>query len=118
MKKYQTHSKLLILAMLVLLSLSNSVGAHEQIRQSFIDESVVDFPKQADATRFSYDPSQEGKSLCIFKKNFEITTFFSKREDRLNSPDLINKFYSSNELSVKRDIQMGETEGALFEVRF
>ncbi len=108
----------LVLAMLVLLGASNPVWANEQDRQAFQQESIVDFPKQAVATRFSYSPSQERKSICGIKKKFEITTFLSKPEGRLKSRQLINKFYSSNEYSVKRDIQMGEIEGALFEIRF
>ena len=109
---------LLALAMLVLLGVSNPVGAHEQDWQAFQEESFIGFPKQADATRLSYSPSQEGKPICEITKKFKITTFLSKPEGHLKSQELINKFYSSNELSVKRDIQMGAIDGALFEVRF
>ncbi len=132
MKKNQIHSSsylkkatqlwsattLLALAMLVVLGVSNPVWANEQDWQAFQEESIIGFPKPAAAPRFSYSPSQEGKPICEITKKFEITTFLSEPEGRLKSQGLINKFYSSNELSVKRDIQMGAIEGALFEVRF
>ncbi len=106
------------LPMLVLLGVSNPVWANEQDWPAFQEESFIGFPKQADATRFSYSPSREGKPICEITKKFEITTFLSEPEGRPKSQEFINKFYSSNELSVKRDIQMGAIDGALFEVRF
>lgn len=109
---------LLALAMFAQLALSNPVGAHEQNWQAFQEESFIGFQKQADATRFSYSPSREGKPMCEITKKFKITTFLSKPEGHLKSQELINKFFSSNELSVMRNIQKGAMDGALFEVRF
>ena len=140
MNKNQTHSKnfrgnrFLLLAskiffaltLFILFSLTNSVWAYEQDRKTFGEESLMDFPKQAAAAPFSTNPLQRKGYIFGIKTNFEIHTIWSTPKNKLNSDQLINKYFGENEFSYEfrnefpLDLEnpVGAKPAKLLEIRF
>ena len=140
MNKNQTHLKnfrgnrVLLLAskiffaltLFILLGLSNSVWAYEQDRRALKEESLMDFPKQAAAAPFSTNQLQWKGYIFGIKMNFEVNTIWSKPKNKLNSDQLINKYFGENELTnefrnefpLNFEDPIGAKPAKLFEIRF
>ncbi len=140
MNKNQTHSKnfrgnrvlllaskmLFALTLFILFSLTNSVWAYEQDSRALKEESLMDFPKQEAFTPFSTNQLQKKGYVFGIKMNFEVNTIWSKPKNKLNSDQLINKYFGENELSyeltnefpLELEVPIGATPAKLFEIRF
>ncbi len=140
MNKNQIHSKnfrgyrtltlaskiFLALTFFILFSLTNSVWAYEQDRRALKEESLMDFPKQEAFTPFSTNQLQRKGYIFGIKTNFEVNTIWSKPKNKLNSDQLINKYFGENELSyeltnefpLELEVPIGAKPAKLFEIRF
>lgn len=140
MNKNQTHLKIFggkkppglaskiffALTLFILFSLTNSVWAYERDRKALKEESLMDFPKQEAFTPFSTNPLHRKGYIFGIKTNFEVNTIWSKPKNKLNSGQLINKYFGENELSneltnefpLELEVPIGATPAKLFEIRF
>ena len=112
----------IVLALLILFSLTNSVWAYEQDRKDMEEERLMDFQKQAATSPFSYYQLQRKVHIFGIKMNFEVNTIWSKPKNKIKSKLLANKFLGENDFSEKSPLNeetpVGTTPAKLFEIRF
>jgi len=140
MNKNQIHSKnfrgnrVLLLAskiffaltLFIFFGLSNSVWAYERDRKALEEESLMDFQKPEAFTPFSSDQLRKKGYIFGIKTNFEVNTIWSKPKNKLNSDQLINKYFGENELTnefrnefpLNFEDPIGAKPAKLFEIRF
>jgi len=140
MNKNQIHSKkfrgnravlwsskiFFALTLLILLGLPDSVRAYERDRKALEEESLMDFQKPEAFTPFSSDQLRKKGYIFGIKTNFEVNTIWSKPKNKLNSDQLINKYFGENELRnefrnefpLNFEDPIGAKPAKLFEIRF
>ena len=140
MNKNQIHSKifggkktpglasriLFAFTLFIFFGLSNSAWAYERDRKALEEESLMDFQKPEAFTTFSYNQLQKKGYIFGIKTNFEVNTIWSKPKNKLNSDQLINKYFGENELTnefrnefhLNFEDPIGAKPAKLFEIRF
>jgi hypothetical protein len=116
----------LALTFFILLGLANSVWAYEWVNKGLKEERLMDFPNQEAFTPFSTNQLQKKGYIFGIKTNFEVNTIWSKPKNKLNSDQLINKYFGENELSneltnefpLELEVPIGAKPVKLFEIRF
>ena len=110
------------LSLFVLFGLANSARAYEWDRKALEEAGNIDFPKQETSTSFSsYQPKSKSYIFGI-KMNFEVNTIWSKPKNKLKSEQLINRYFSDNELlnefPLEPEVSVGGQAAKLLEIRF
>ncbi len=110
------------LTLFILLGLSNSSAqAYEWVDKGLKEESLLDFPKQETSTPLSSQFKKKGYIFGI-KVNLEVNTIWSKPKNKLKSEQLINRYFSDNELlnefPLEPEVSVGGKAAKLLEIRF
>lgn len=134
-KKFKDNRTLLLaskiffsLALLILLSLPNSVRAYEWDGKALEEAGNTNFPKQETFPPFSSNQLQRKGYIFGMKMNFEANTIWSKPKNKIKSERLINNFIGeeyfsgennfSNELPLESEMSIGAKPAKLIEIRF
>lgn len=106
----------------ILLGLPNTVRAYEWDRKALEEAGNMDFPKQGAHTPLSYSRFQKKGYFFGIKMNFEVNTIWPAPKNKLKSEQLINNYFSDqellNEFPLELEIPIGGKAAKLLEIRF